>query len=79
MLVKVESTLESKGIRPTAMRLLVPDYLLKQTAAVSLNDLETCFHRSDRVTLCRTLKTFEAKGRSIKLKTAVMQHHGNER
>jgi Fur family ferric uptake transcriptional regulator len=62
MLVNVESTLESKGIRPTAMRLLVLDYLLKQTAAVSLNDLETYFHRSDRITLYRTLKTFEEKG-----------------
>ena len=62
MLVNIENTLESKGIRPTAMRLLVLDYLLQQTAAVSLNDLETYFHRSDRVTLYRTLKTFEEKG-----------------
>ena len=62
MLVNIENTLESKGIRPTAMRLLVLDYLLQQTAAVSLNDLETYFHRSDRVTLYRTLKTFGEKG-----------------
>jgi Fur family ferric uptake transcriptional regulator len=54
--------LEQKQIRPTAMRLLVLDYLLKQNAAVSLNDLEAYFHRSDRITLYRTLKTFGEQG-----------------
>lgn len=44
------------------MRLLVLDFLLRQTAAVSLNDLEASFLRSDRITLYRTLKTFKAKG-----------------
>ena len=44
------------------MRLLVLDFLLKHTTAVSLNDLETNFLRSDRITLYRTLKTFEEKG-----------------
>ena len=44
------------------MRLLVLEFLLRQPAAVSLNDLEASFHRSDRVTLYRTLKTFEEKG-----------------
>lgn len=58
----LDHLLQQKQIRPTAMRLLVLDYLLKQAAAVSLNDLETYFHRSDRVTLYRTLKTFEEKG-----------------
>lgn len=62
MLKDLESNLLAKGVRPTAMRLLVLDYLLNQTAAVSLNDLETNFERSDRVTLYRTLKTFEEKG-----------------
>ncbi|MGV3640106.1 MAG: Fur family transcriptional regulator [Adhaeribacter sp.] len=54
--------LQQKQIRPTAMRLLVLDYLLQQSSATSLNDLEAWFHRSDRVTLYRTLKTFEEKG-----------------
>jgi Fur family ferric uptake transcriptional regulator len=62
MLTDLESALESRGIRPTAMRLLVLDYLRQQTAALSLNDLESYFHRSDRVTLYRTLRTFEEKG-----------------
>lgn len=58
----LDKTLVGKDIRPTAMRLLVLDYLLNQTAAVSLNNLETYFMRSDRITLYRTLKTFEEKG-----------------
>lgn len=62
MLQDLDKTLHQKGIRPTAMRLLVLDYLLKQSAAVSLSDLETYFHRADRITLYRSLKTFEEKG-----------------
>ncbi len=58
----LDKTLLGKDIRPTAMRLLVLDYLLNQTAAVSLNNLETYFMRADRITLYRTLKTFEEKG-----------------
>ncbi|MDX5480367.1 MAG: transcriptional repressor [Hymenobacteraceae bacterium] len=62
MLRNLDNTLQQKGIKPTAMRLLVLEYLLKQEAAVSLNDLEAAFHRADRITLYRTLKTFEEKG-----------------
>ena len=58
----LDKILVGKDIRPTAMRLLVLDYLLSQTAAVSLNNLETYFTRSDRITLYRTLKKFEEKG-----------------
>ncbi|WP_317132066.1 Fur family transcriptional regulator [Rufibacter hautae] len=54
--------MQQKGVRPTAMRLLVLDYLLNQSAAVSLSDLEAYFHRADRITLYRSLKTFEEKG-----------------
>jgi len=57
-----ESTLLSKGIQPTAMRILVLDFLLLQTAASSLAKLEEHFSHADRVTLYRTLKTFEEKG-----------------
>ena len=60
--IDLDTLLQQKQVRPTAMRLLVLDYLLQQTAAVRLNDLETYFHRSDRVTLYRTLKTFGEKG-----------------
>lgn len=44
------------------MRLLTLDFLLRQEAAVSLSDIENAFDRSDRITLYRTLKTFEKKG-----------------
>ena len=51
-----------KQVRPTAMRLLVLKTLQKQKAAVSLQDLEMVFDKADRVTLYRTLKTFEENG-----------------
>lgn len=58
----LEALLSAKQIKPTAMRLLVLDYLLQQPAAVSLQHLEAGFQHADRVTLYRTLKTFEEKG-----------------
>jgi protein-S-isoprenylcysteine O-methyltransferase Ste14/Fe2+ or Zn2+ uptake regulation protein len=58
---ELEQLLESKQVKPTAMRLLVLEFLLGCSAAVSLQDLETEFHYSDRTTLYRTLKTFEEK------------------
>ncbi|RQO32233.1 transcriptional repressor [Taibaiella sp. KBW10] len=51
-----------KKITPTAMRILTLEFLLEQSAAVSLTDIENHFFRSDRITLYRTLKTFEQKG-----------------
>lgn len=54
--------LSDKKIQPTAMRLLTLEFLLEQRAAVSLSDIEAHFFRADRVTLYRTLKTFEQKG-----------------
>ncbi|MGK7392860.1 MAG: Fur family transcriptional regulator [Candidatus Cyclobacteriaceae bacterium M2_1C_046] len=57
-----EEKLTGKNIRPTAMRLLVLKELLNQTTAVSLTDLENLFQKSDRVTLYRTLKTFQENG-----------------
>lgn len=56
---EIESRLVSRKIKPTAMRLLVLDYLLKQPSAVSLTDIEAAFEKSDRITIYRTLKTFE--------------------
>lgn len=58
----LESILTGKGINPTTMRLLVLDYLLQQSSAVGLQHLEAHFHHADRITLYRTLKTFEEKG-----------------
>src|SRR3546814_586525 len=57
-----ETKLKEKGIRPTAMRLLVLKALQKQSSAISLSTLEDAFQRSDRITLYRTLKTFQEKG-----------------
>lgn len=58
----IEHRLKDKDINPTAMRLLVLEFLTKQVAAISLNDLEKGMGPSDRITLYRTLKTFEEKG-----------------
>lgn len=62
MAEQLELILKEKEINPTAMRLLVLDYFLKQSSAISLSDLESDFDYSDRTTLFRTLKTFEKKG-----------------
>lgn len=62
MLQSLDALLQERQIKPTAMRLLVLDFLSRQQAAVSLNDVEAALHRADRITLYRTLKTFEEKG-----------------
>lgn len=59
---QLENKLNNKSIRPTAMRLLVLETLINQAAAISLSDLEKTFEKSDRITLYRTLKTFQEKG-----------------
>ena len=59
---KVEGKLEHKGVRPTAMRILVLQYLTQLGHTTSLLDLERNFDRADTSTLFRTLKTFEEKG-----------------
>lgn len=58
----LEKELKAKNINPTAMRLLVLKFLKKQQEAVTLSDIEASFEQSDRVTIYRTLKTFESKG-----------------
>ncbi len=55
----LEEILKNNKVRPTAMRMLVLQYLLKNDIAVSLTDIENYFDRSDRTTLYRTLKTFQ--------------------
>lgn len=57
-----EIRLTEKNIRPTAMRLLVLETLSGQKTAISLSDIEKIFEKSDRITLYRTLKTFQEKG-----------------
>lgn len=58
----LEKILKDKDIAPTAMRILVLEYMQKQLSALSLRNLEENFQHSDRITLYRTLKTFEEKG-----------------
>ena len=62
MINQLEGKLKERSIRPTAMRLLVLEVLEKQSSAISLTELEQTFGPSDRITLYRTLKTFEDKG-----------------
>lgn len=57
-----ELFLESKHIKPTAMRLLVLQYLFSCNEAVSLSDLENGLPEADKSTLFRSLKTFEEFG-----------------
>ncbi len=57
-----ENILIAKQITPTPMRVMVLEYILKQSAAVSLSVLENEFQYSDKTTLYRTVKTFEEKG-----------------
>lgn len=59
LLTDLENKLSTKKISPTAMRLRVLEYLLEQKAAVSLADVERGLEHTDRVTVYRTLKTFE--------------------
>ena len=56
---KLEEKLNKRDIKPTAMRILVLQYLMKQNNAVSLQDIENAFEVADKSTLYRTLKTFE--------------------
>lgn len=58
---EIEILLKKFGVRPTAMRLLVLQFLDSQESAVSLTTVEAYFEKSDRTTLYRTLKTFEEK------------------
>jgi len=62
MKLQVEQKLVSKKINPTAMRILVLEVLLQQSSALSLSDIEKNLETADRITIYRTLKTFEQNG-----------------
>jgi Fur family ferric uptake transcriptional regulator len=51
-----------KGIRITPMRQLLLEYLLEYDGTLGLVELEDAFPKSDRITMYRTLRTFEEKG-----------------
>lgn len=56
---KLDDILNSRKIKPTAMRQLVLKVLSMQKSAISLTELESEFEKADKATLYRTLKTFE--------------------
>jgi len=58
----LEKILQNNKVKPTAMRLLVLQYLLNKKVAVSLTNIEGFFDNSERTTLYRTLKTFVESG-----------------
>ncbi len=58
----LETILENNNVKPTAMRLLVLQFILRIKRAVSLSDIEEYFDNSDRTTLFRTIKTFKENG-----------------
>lgn len=59
---KEEKFLKEKNIKPTAMRLLVLQYLFASNEALSLGAIETALPYSDKSTIFRSLKTFEENG-----------------
>jgi Fur family ferric uptake transcriptional regulator len=54
--------LEENGLSKTEVRKKVLNLFLDSACALSLSDIEAAFSKIDRITLYRTLKTFENKG-----------------
>lgn len=61
-MTEIEHKLNSNGIRPTAMRILIYKYMAEKNNALALTDVEQAFLKAERTTLYRTIKTFEEKG-----------------
>lgn len=59
---KALQILAKKNIRITPMRQLILEFFMEKQQAIGLAELETIFPKSDRITMYRTLKTFEEKG-----------------
>ena len=59
MVSNIDEKLAQKKIKPTAMRRLVIDILIKQGKAISLYEIEKQFDNVERSTIFRTLKTFQ--------------------
>ena len=59
---KAHKILEQKAVRITPMRQLLLEYFLQHKGTFGLIELENAFPKSDRITMYRTLKTFEEKG-----------------
>ena len=61
-MIGLEQIFENNNVKPTAMRLLVLQFLLDKKVAASLTNIEEYFDNSDRTTIYRTLKTFVENG-----------------
>jgi Fur family ferric uptake transcriptional regulator len=59
---KVNKILEQKAVRITPMRQLLLEYFVEEEAILGLSELEEVFPKADRITIYRTLKTFEDRG-----------------
>ena len=59
---KYEQILENNYVKPTAMRLLVLEFMLNKKLALSLSQIENYFDKAERTTLYRTIKTFKENG-----------------
>lgn len=57
-----EKLLKSKNIRGTAFRRKVLEALLKRDKPTTMEEVERHLGKFDRITLYRTIKTFEEKG-----------------
>ena len=58
----IEKILEKKQVRITAVRQLLLEFFVEKNKILGLVELEKAFPRADRITIYRTLKTFEEKG-----------------
>lgn len=59
---QVNKILEQKSVRITAMRQLLLEHFVNHNTIIGLSELEQIFSNSDRITIYRTLKTFEDNG-----------------
>ncbi len=59
---EIDKILEKKVIRITPTRQLLLGYFLRNQKTFGLQELEKVFPKSDRITIYRTLKTFEENG-----------------
>ena len=54
--------LKDNNLSKTEIRTKILDLFIQSNNALSLSDIESSFEKIDRITLYRTLKTFEGKG-----------------
>ena len=81
---KIERLLKDHNLRKTNIRMRVLELFLGEERALSQNDIEVKLEEADRITLYRTLKSFEKNGLihkaidgSEKMKFALCSHDCN--